>query len=68
MRTFLILARYCTRTVFEEQMEIIGQRGGLLRPGNWVRLLGAWMSYARIELKLSLYESYLSLRRLFGVV
>ncbi|KAI9779793.1 MAG: hypothetical protein M1816_003329 [Peltula sp. TS41687] len=68
MRTFLILARYCSRTVFEEQMEIIGQGGGLLRPGNWLRLLGAWMSYARIELKLSLYESYLSLRRRFGGV
>ena len=65
-RTFLILARYCTRTVFEEQMEIIRRRGSLLRPGNLARLLGAWASYVRIEVKLSLYEYYLSLQRLFG--
>lgn len=68
VRTFLILARYCTRTVFEEQMEIISQRGGLLQPGNLGYVLGAWISYARVALKLSLYEYYLSVRRFLGIV
>ncbi|MCJ1400784.1 hypothetical protein MMC11_003992 [Xylographa trunciseda] len=66
MRTFMILARYCSRTVFEEQMEIIGQHGSILWPRNLLRLVGAWTSYMRVELKLSLYESYLSLRRALG--
>ncbi|KAI9813878.1 MAG: hypothetical protein M1826_002365 [Phylliscum demangeonii] len=68
VRTFLILARYCVRTVYEEQMEIIGLHGGLLRPSNMVRLLRAWLSYARIELKLTLYELTLSWRRVFRTV
>ncbi|MCJ1388222.1 hypothetical protein MMC18_001067 [Xylographa bjoerkii] len=38
MRTFMILARYCSRTVFEEQMEIIGQHGNMLWPRNLLRL------------------------------
>ncbi|KAI9883944.1 MAG: Cytochrome b-c1 complex subunit 7 [Watsoniomyces obsoletus] len=67
VRTFLILARYCTRTVFQEQMEIITQHGGgLLRDGNLIRFLKAWGSYIRIEVKLSLYETWLSLRRMLG--
>ncbi|KAI9785679.1 MAG: hypothetical protein M1839_008696 [Geoglossum umbratile] len=66
VRTFLILARYCSRTVFQEQLEDIKQRGSALRPGNFVRLLGAWGSYIRVELKLSLYEYFLSFRRLVG--
>lgn len=47
-------------------MEIIGQKGGLFRPGNLMRFLGAWAAYIRIELTLSLYETQLSLRRLIG--
>ncbi|KAI9848158.1 MAG: hypothetical protein M1837_000832 [Sclerophora amabilis] len=67
VRTFLILARYCSRTVFEEQMEAIKHRGTLARPDNFIRLLGAWASFMRVELKLSLYEYYLSLRRFVGI-
>jgi len=67
VRSFLILARYCSRTVFEEQMEIIRQHGSLLWPGNFVRSIRAWSSYMRVELKLSLYEYYLSIRRAFGM-
>ncbi|KAI9850158.1 MAG: hypothetical protein M1838_006045 [Thelocarpon superellum] len=61
-RTFLILARYCTRTVFQEEMEIISRHGSVFRPGNLLRFFGAWVSYVRVEVKLSLYEYFLSLR------
>ena len=67
VRTFMILARYCSRTVFQEQMEIIGQHGSLLWPRNMLRLVSAWSSYMRVGLKLSLYEYYISLRRALGL-
>ena len=63
VRTFMILARYCSRTVFEEQKEIIRERGSMLWPANSFGLLWAWLSYMRVELKLSLYESYVGWRR-----
>ncbi|KAI9811650.1 MAG: hypothetical protein M1827_005399 [Pycnora praestabilis] len=64
IRTFLILGRYCSRTVYQEQMEIIGQNGGALRPRNFLRFLSAYGSYKRVDWKLSLYEYYLSIMRL----
>ncbi|KAI9696936.1 MAG: hypothetical protein M1836_004897 [Candelina mexicana] len=65
--TFLILARYCSRTVFGEQMEEIRRHGSLYLPCNLLRLLSAWASYMRVEWKLSLYEYYISVRRHLGV-
>lgn len=65
-RTFLILARYCSRTVFGEQYEEIRKHGSILWPMNLARLLLAWASYMRVELKLSAYETYLSMRRHLG--
>jgi aarF domain-containing kinase len=47
-------------------MEIISQHGSLLWPGNLVRVVAAWGSYARVELKLSLYEYYVSFQRALG--
>jgi len=38
--TFLILARYAPRTVFEEQMESISQHGSIFWPRNLIRFLG----------------------------
>ena len=67
VRTFLILAQYCSRTVFQESLETIGQRGSFLWPWNFIRLVNAWGSYMRVELKLSLYEYYLALRRAVGL-
>ena len=63
VRTFMILARYCSRTVFDEQKEIIGEKGSRFWPPNTWRLLMAWLSYLQVELKLSLYESYIGWRR-----
>lgn len=68
MRTFLILARYATRTVFEEQMDSVNETGGILRPRNFWRFLCAWTGYLRVELKLSVYETLLSLKSRFGLV
>ncbi|KAJ5745428.1 hypothetical protein N7520_010610 [Penicillium odoratum] len=65
MRTFLILARYATRTVFEEQMETIRDSGGVF--ANFFRFLSAWMGYLRVEVKLSVYETALSLKSRFGL-
>ncbi|KAF2963734.1 hypothetical protein GQX73_g9849 [Xylaria multiplex] len=67
MRTFLILAHYCARTVLREQVDEIRQRpGSLLSPGNAVRFIAAWMGYLRVELKLEFFELWLSIRRIVG--
>lgn len=68
MRTFLILARYATRTVFEEQIDDINATGGVLRPFNFLRFLRAWAGYLRVELKLSVYETVLSLKSRLGLL
>lgn len=68
VRTFLILARYCSRTVFEEQVEELRKRGSLLWPRNMVGLFGAWLGYFRVEVKLEVFELWLSIKRMLGVV
>ncbi|KAL4878591.1 ABC1 family-domain-containing protein [Aspergillus karnatakaensis] len=67
VRSFLILARYATRTVFEEQLENINERGGWLRPSNFWRFLYAWSKFLRVEIKLSVYETVLSLKTRLGL-
>lgn len=67
VRTFLILARYCSRTVFEEQVEDLRKRGSLFWPRNMLGLLGAWLGYFRVEAKLEAFELWLSMKRLVGV-
>ncbi|KAH0445395.1 hypothetical protein IEQ34_025517 [Dendrobium chrysotoxum] len=63
IRNFLILAKFASRTVWEEKKEQIRRHGHLFSPGNWVRLFEAWFSFARVEAKLFVYERYLSVRR-----
>lgn len=63
IRTFLILAKYASRTVWEEQKEILRSRGHLFSPTNWLPLFSAWFTFARVEVKLFAYERYLSVRR-----
>lgn len=68
MRSFMILARYCARTVFREQVEAIRQRpGSLIWPGNALRFIAAWMGYLRVELKLEAFELWLSVKRIAGM-
>ncbi|KAF2466980.1 ABC1-domain-containing protein [Lindgomyces ingoldianus] len=64
-RAFLILARYASRTVYEEQMEHL--TGSLIWPPNLFAFLRAWSKHMRVELKLSAYETYLSMRALLGM-
>ncbi len=64
VRSFMILARYAARTVYEEQIESI--QGSLLWPPNILVYLMALGSYAKVALKLRAYEAYLSTRRRLG--
>ena len=64
MRPMLILAKYASWTVWEEQKESLRKAGGLLwPPGNAFHLFVAWCGFMRVELKLFAFERYLSVRR-----
>lgn len=65
-RQFLILARYCMRTVFQENLEEIRKQGSLLWPPNALRLLTAWLSLVRVEVKLEAFELWLGVKRMCG--
>ncbi|KAK1584865.1 ABC1 family protein [Colletotrichum navitas] len=67
IRSFMILARYCTRTVFEEQLEDLKRHGSLLWPPNTVRLVSAWISFWRVEAKLGVFELFLGVKRILGL-
>ena len=62
VRTFLILAQYASRTVYEEALENIW--GSILWPPNLAKFLAAWLRYKKMEIKLTVYETYLDIRRL----
>ena len=47
-------------------MEQIRERGSIFWPHNLFQLLAAWTSFMRVEVKLSLYEYYISIRRVAG--
>lgn len=64
-RTFLILAHYASRTVYEEQKEALN--GSLFWLPNLVAFLQAWSTHMRVELKLGFYEHWLQLRALLGM-
>jgi aarF domain-containing kinase len=49
--------------VFEEQVEELRKRGSLLWPRNLVGLLGAWLGYVRVEVKLEAFEFWLAVKR-----
>lgn len=67
VRTFLILARYASRTVYQEQLEKLRERGSIFWPSNFGRFLFAWWAHARTELKLNVYESWLWWRKILGM-
>ncbi|EFQ98756.1 ABC1 family protein [Nannizzia gypsea CBS 118893] len=67
VRTFLILAKYATCAVFSEEMELISKQGSIFWPPNFLRFLQAWVSYLRVEIKLEIYENWLSLRNRLGL-
>jgi aarF domain-containing kinase len=49
-------------------MENINETGGILHPLNFLRFLCAWTGYLRVELKLSVYETLLSLKSRLGLI
>lgn len=63
VRTFMILAKYASRTVWQDQKEKFWSRGNWHRPRNIMALLSAWTGFLRVELKLFFYERFLSIRR-----
>lgn len=67
IRSFLILARYCTRTVFYERLEQIRDKGTLLWPPNALRVFCAWLGYMRVEVKLETFELWLGVKRALGL-
>ncbi|KAK5127630.1 hypothetical protein LTR85_006971 [Meristemomyces frigidus] len=64
VRTLMILARYAARCVFEEQLDAI--KGSLLWPRNLWHFSVALADYAKVAVKLRVYELYLSGRRRLG--
>ncbi|KAG5970970.1 hypothetical protein E4U55_001350, partial [Claviceps digitariae] len=67
IRSFLILARYCSRTVFYEQLEEIRSMGSALWPLNAFRMVSAWAGYMRVGIKLEVFELWLSVKRVLGL-
>jgi aarF domain-containing kinase len=65
IRTFMILAQYAARAVFEEQLD--GIKGSVLWPGNLLKYGFALTAYAKVAVKLRVYEVYLSVRRHMGL-
>lgn len=65
VRTFLILARYCARTVYDESVE--GIEGSLWWPRNLRVFFGAWVGYKVVEVKLGVFELWLGLKRVVGM-
>lgn len=49
-------------------METIRDNGGILRPFNFLRFLWAWSGYLRVEIKLSVYETLLTLKSRLGML
>lgn len=64
-RTFLILARYCSRAVYEEAREEIEKHGGMLKVGNIVRWVSAVWEYLRIGAKLKAFEMAIYWKEVF---
>lgn len=57
VRVWLILARYCARTVFDEQMEKVRRyAGGRWTVGSWVGWWRALCGWWRVEARLMVFE------------
>ncbi|CAK7245968.1 MAG: hypothetical protein STHCBS139747_007573 [Sporothrix thermara] len=68
IRSFLIMAQYCLRTVFYEQVDTLREQyGSLLRPVSFVRFLGACLQYLQGSAKLEAFELWLRARRFVGL-
>jgi aarF domain-containing kinase len=59
------LARYAARTVYTEQLEAI--HGSIWWPQNLFLFVQAWAAFARVDVKLGVFELWLKLRRQIGL-
>ncbi|KAL5629317.1 hypothetical protein BROUX41_001924 [Berkeleyomyces rouxiae] len=67
IRSFMILARYCARMVFQESVEAIKMKGSsILWPPNAFNYLSAWLSFWRVEMKLNVFEWWIYTCRALG--
>jgi aarF domain-containing kinase len=67
LRQFMILARYCMRTVFQEQLSEIRKKGSLFWPPNALQAFLAWLGLVRVEVKLEAFELWISAKRVLGL-
>ncbi|KAH8893273.1 ABC1-domain-containing protein [Thozetella sp. PMI_491] len=67
LRQFMILARYCMRTVFHEQLDEIRKKGSLYWPPNALQAFLAWLGLVRVEVKLEAFELWISAKRVLGL-
>lgn len=68
VRSFLIMAQYCLRTVLYEQVDAVrAQHGSLFWPASLVPLLGACLQYLQGRAKLEAIDLWLRAQRLMGV-
>ncbi|KKF97521.1 ABC1 family protein C15C4.02 [Ceratocystis platani] len=68
IRSFMILARYCARTVFQESIDAIKMNGtSMLWPPTAINYLAAWLSFWRVEMKLNVFEWWIYARRALGI-
>lgn len=64
-RTFLILANYCARSVYQEDLE----QNAKIYDSSWCRFVhnfGSWLSYQKRVSSLYLYDLYIFFRNLKG--
>jgi aarF domain-containing kinase len=66
VRTFMILARYAARAVYDEKVEILSAAAGF-GPNRLWRRLAAWVDFKRVEVKLSVFELWLNVKRVLGM-
>lgn len=63
LRTFLILAHYCSQTIFEESVEDLKKRGSLLWPSNTICYFQSLFSFLRVQFRLEAFELALVVKR-----
>lgn len=66
-RSFMIMARYCSKAVYEETLDMINRTGGLFRSGNLLRWLRALWEHWRIGLKLRVFETAIYAKAALGI-
>lgn len=64
-RTFLIMASYCARTVYEEGRERIVHKFRNWSLAKWTGLLSNWWTYFKRQSQLSIYDTIVLIKHVF---